>query len=418
MESELHRMNGGRLMIDIKSKMKNYAKLIHLAFCVVLVALTAYIVYITGGTKHSFTHLIYIPTIMISFVYGMKGSFVISLISGLIFGPFMPQDVKLGIMQEPANWIGRSGIQLFIGITVSMMVSHNRRLNDVIRNKAYENYNTGLPNINKFVIDTEEHLKERASKGFTVLVFKYENMREVQRYIDFYIGKKSMKYLLDTAKSYFHGNTIYSFNINEFAVVLPEADLNSSYDCGNSFLSKFENLHYVDSMPIHFGLKCGVISYPFHGESCKGILQNIGKLMGQLEISKKNIEIYNGYIGEKNSKNYHTLLGFLKGLEEDSLTLHYQPKIDLKNNKVIGVEALLRWKEPNPNHVRIDELVKIVENAGIISQLTRWVVKKSIKQLGEWHKAGLKINVSANLSSRNRVNLSMEIFLSIISKPK
>ncbi|HEY5575881.1 MAG TPA: GGDEF domain-containing phosphodiesterase, partial [Clostridiaceae bacterium] len=403
-------MNGGRLKIDIKSKMENSTKAIHLAFCLVLVALTAYIVYISGGTKHSLTHLIYIPTIMIAFVYGMKGSIFISLISGVIFGPFMPEDVKLGIMQEPFSWIGRTGIQLFIGIIVSMMVSHNRKLNDIIRNKAYENYNTGLPNVNKFVIDTEKHLKESASKSFAVLVFKYENMREVQRYIDFYIGKKSMQYLLDTAKSYFHSNTIYSFNINEFAVVLPEADMNLSYDCGNSFLSKFENLHYVDNMPIHFSLKCGVIGYPFHGDSSRGILQNIGKLMGQLELSKKSIEIYNCHISEMNSKNYHTLLGFLKGLESDSLTLHYQPKIDLKNKKVIGVEALLRWKEPDSSHVKIDELVKIVENAGMISQLTKWVVKKSVKQLGEWHKAGLKINVSANLSSRDLHNSDLLLY--------
>jgi len=381
--------------------MENSAKLIHLAVCLALVALTAYIVYITGGTKHAFTHLIYIPTIMIAFVYGMKGSIFISLISGLILGPFMPEDVKLGIMQAPANWIGRSGIQLFVAVIVSMMVNHNRKLNDIIRNKAYENYNTGLPNVNKFVIDTEKHLKERASESFTVLVFKYENMREVQRYIDFYIGKESMQYLLDTAKSYFHSNSIYSFNIDEFAVVLPEADLNLSYDSGNSFLAKFKNLHYVDNVPIHFSLKCGVINYPFHAESCRGILQNIGKLMGQLEISKKNIEIYNCYISEKNSKDYHTLLGFIKGLESDSLTLHYQPKIDLKSKKVFGVEALLRWKEPDSNHVKIDELVKVIENAGIISQLTRWVVKKTIEQLGEWHKAGLKVNVSANLSSRD-----------------
>src|SRR5665647_3026406 len=103
--------------------MENSAKLIHLAVCLALVALTAYIVYITGGTKHAFTHLIYIPTIMIAFVYGMKGSIFISLISGLILGPFMPEDVKLGIMQAPANWIGRSGIQLFVAVIVSIMVN-------------------------------------------------------------------------------------------------------------------------------------------------------------------------------------------------------------------------------------------------------------------------------------------------------
>jgi EAL domain-containing protein (putative c-di-GMP-specific phosphodiesterase class I)/GGDEF domain-containing protein len=347
---------------------------------------------------------------MIAFLYGTKGSIVVALISGFGLGPLMPEDVKLGIMQEPANWIGRIGVQLFIGITVSMMVSHNRKLNEIINNKAYENYNTGLPNVNKFVIDTESRLKERPSKGFTVLIFKYENMREVQRYIDFYIAQKSMHYLLETAKNYFQGSTLYSFHVNEFAVVLPEGELNFSYDRGNSFLSKFENLHYVDNIPIHFSLKCGVINYPFHGDSSRGILQNIGKLMGQLEISKKNIEIYNGYLGEKNSKNYHTLLGFLKGLEEDSLTLHYQPKIDLKNNEVIGVEALLRWKDLNSNHVRIDELIKIIENAGIISQLTRWVVKKSVEQLSEWHKKGLKVNVSVNLSSRDLNNNSLLIY--------
>ena len=345
----------------VKTKLKNSMKLIRFASCLLLIALTVYIVYVTGGTKHSFTHLIYIPTIMTAFLFGTKGSIIVALISGFGLGPLMPQDVKLGIMQEPSNWIRRTCIQLFIGVTVSMIVSHNRKLNEIIRNKAYENYKTGLPNVNKFVIDTEKRLKESPSKGFTVLVFKYENMREVQRYIDFYIGQKSMHYLLDTAKNHFHGNTFYSFHVNEFAVVLPEGELNLSYDRGNSFLSKFENLHYVNDVPIHFSLKCGVINYPFHGDSSSRILQNIGKLMGQLEISNKNIEIYNDYPGEKNSKNYHTLLGFLKGMETDSLTLHYQPKIDLKSNEAIGVEALLRWNDPNYNLYQfIDSYMTII----------------------------------------------------------
>jgi EAL domain-containing protein (putative c-di-GMP-specific phosphodiesterase class I) len=68
---------------------------------------------------------------------------------------------------------------------------------------------------------------------------------------------------------------------------------------------------------------------------------------------------------------------------------------------------LLRWKDFQEKNVSIDKIIKIIEDAGFVNQLTKWVVRKVIRQISEWHKLGLNISVSLNLSGKDLNNRTL-----------
>lgn len=396
-----------RNILNFCMKKKVNLKLFHMIGILFLAVSLTYLVYITGGTKHSYTNLMYIPIIMSVFVYGVEGGILISLISGFLLGPYMPEDVKLGIMQNPINWLNRLGIYIVICLTLSLIVNHNKKLTELVQKKAYEDPGTGLPNVNKLTMDLNEILEKKIFESYTIAGFVFENMQQINRYVDFEIGGKSHNFLLNSAAESFKGYPLYSIYRDEFIVIFPNIDLERTYEMVEIFMRSSKEIKYFDGVPVNFILKCGIVNFPYHGKDDNDILKKLGRAMDQAKSSDSNIAIYNDYLANVNLENYNILISFSEALKKGRLTLNYQPKIDMRINRVVGVEALLRWKDFQERNVSIDKIIKIIEDAGFVNQLTKWVVRKVIRQISEWHKLGLNISVSLNLSGKDLNNRTL-----------
>lgn len=97
----------------------NIAKI--LLISILIIAIT-FFVYITGGTKKVFVHLMYIPTILSSLFWGPYVGLGAGIVCGILAGPLMPLDVSLGIMQDPINWISRLLMFSLIGLLTGYMI--------------------------------------------------------------------------------------------------------------------------------------------------------------------------------------------------------------------------------------------------------------------------------------------------------
>jgi EAL domain-containing protein (putative c-di-GMP-specific phosphodiesterase class I) len=88
-------------------------------------------------------------------------------------------------------------------------------------------------------------------------------------------------------------------------------------------------------------------------------------------------------------------------LKRNELTLHYQPKVDLKSRAITGVEALLRWTHPVRGPISPDIFIPVAEDCGLILPIGTWVLEEACRQARKWLDAGLpKINVAVNVSRR------------------
>ena len=89
------------------------------------------------------------------------------------------------------------------------------------------------------------------------------------------------------------------------------------------------------------------------------------------------------------------------GLDRDELELAYQPKIDLADNRVVGVEALVRWFPPNGGSILPGKFVALAEASGMIDDLTERVIAKALAQVVTWRAAGFEVPISVNVSPTN-----------------
>jgi len=88
-------------------------------------------------------------------------------------------------------------------------------------------------------------------------------------------------------------------------------------------------------------------------------------------------------------------------IEKDELVLHYHPKIDLHSEKLLGVEALVRWDHPREGMIPPDHFISLAEETGLIKPLTDWVLRSAMCQSTRWRRNNLRLPVSVNLSARN-----------------
>lgn len=81
--------------------------------------------------------------------------------------------------------------------------------------------------------------------------------------------------------------------------------------------------------------------------------------------------------------------------------LHYQPQVELRSGRMVGLEALLRWNHPEHGLVYPDRFISVAEDCGAIDAVTEWVLRESMEQLGRWHAAGMQVQMAVNLSMEN-----------------
>src|SRR5207302_5032989 len=87
--------------------------------------------------------------------------------------------------------------------------------------------------------------------------------------------------------------------------------------------------------------------------------------------------------------------------------VHYQPKADLVDGRITGVEALLRWNHAEHGVVPPDEFIPLAEHTGLIRPLTQWVMAAAIHQCGAWRRRGMAVHVAVKLSMRALVDADL-----------
>ena len=113
------------------------------------------------------------------------------------------------------------------------------------------------------------------------------------------------------------------------------------------------------------------------------------------------IEFFDPTEEERSARHASLVRDLRVAIDEDVLTVHYQPKADAQNGRVVGVEALVRWQHPKLGSIPPDEFVGLAEYSGLIGPLTNLVLRHALRQCQQWQVAGLSVHVAVNLSARS-----------------
>lgn len=158
----------------------------------------------------------------------------------------------------------------------------------------------------------------------------------------------------------------------------------------------------IDQQELHVSVSIGIATYPNDGQDTETLLKSADSAMYHAKESGRNN--YKFFVQDMNVRAVHRQsveASLHRALERQEFVLHYQAKIDLHSNMIIGVEALIRWQHPERGLVAPSEFVPIAEDSGLILPIGRWVLREACFQARAWLDAGLPpIIVAVNTSAR------------------
>ena len=193
-------------------------------------------------------------------------------------------------------------------------------------------------------------------------------------------------------------DTVARLGGDEFGILLPTADSESAVAVAQQLLRILEAPFELDGERVEIGASIGIASYPAHGTDTATLLRRADVAMYVAKRGESGIVVYAAE-QDHHSAERLALGGELRSaIENGELLLHFQPKLDLRDGSLVGVEALVRWQHPLRGFLPPSEFIPLAEQTGLIYPLTRWVLEAALRQNQAWRALGLDIPVAVNLS--------------------
>jgi diguanylate cyclase (GGDEF)-like protein/PAS domain S-box-containing protein len=199
------------------------------------------------------------------------------------------------------------------------------------------------------------------------------------------------------------GDTVARLSGDEFALVLADmGHVDDAIHVAQKILDVFKQPFLVAGHELFVTASLGITLYPFDDQGAQELLRNADVAMYRAKESGKNN--YQFYVAEMTAKATERLSlenDLRSALDRGELSLHYQPIADGKSGRVVGMEALLRWKHPVRGMISPAQFIPLAEETGFIIPIGEWVLRTACLQCRAWQKMGFpSLHVAVNLSSR------------------
>jgi diguanylate cyclase (GGDEF)-like protein len=199
-----------------------------------------------------------------------------------------------------------------------------------------------------------------------------------------------------------HSDTISRQGGDEFVVLLPSIE-----HAADAALSAQKILlalalpHQVDGHVLHVSVSVGVSIYPYDGEDAETLIKSADTAMYcAKESGRNNYKFFEAEMNARAVLRHSVEVSLRLALERQEFVLHYQPKVNLHTDTIVGVEALIRWQHPERGLLLPAHFVSIAEDCGLILPIGRWVLREACRQAQAWREAGLPpITVAVNTSA-------------------
>jgi len=263
---------------------------------------------------------------------------------------------------------------------------------------------TGLPNRNRLNVLLEEAIAQcnPAQEAIVVIDLRLERLFEISNILGERGGDLLMESIARSLQDrYGKIGCLGRLRRDEFGFFY-QADLQNTQPCKLAEAVSDISLSYqVDNYPIHIENTIGIALYPQHAQTPAELWLKAEQAMLHGRASKLDISIYNEELNQQFVRR-NLLFGQLRhALSTQELSLHFQPQIDLKTGRLVGAEALARWRTGSGQYISPAEFIPVAESSGLIKPFTKWLLSEFFRQTAQWRQAGMNLHFSVNLSARN-----------------
>ncbi|HEV2682659.1 MAG TPA: EAL domain-containing protein [Rhodanobacter sp.] len=305
------------------------------------------------------------------------------------------EDSSAPIHDHAGNVIG--------GVLVFHDVSENRALALKMIHLTQHDTLTGLPNRSQLHAHIGQTLAtaNRRQQRAALLYIDIDNFKQVNELHGHAAGDRALRALTAQLRRCLPGDELLSrYDGDEFVVVLPH--LKNVGDAANlcqNLLNQCEQIRVDDLPELALRISIGISVYPDDATEPEDLLQHAETAL----ISSKAQGLH-GYrfftvsMSERAQARRRIGTALRQALSRHELSLHYQPKVDAQNGRIVGAEALLRWQVNGRELYKPDQFIPVAEDSGLILPIGAWVLRQACKQARLWQQHGQAIPVSVNVS--------------------
>ena len=270
---------------------------------------------------------------------------------------------------------------------------------------------TGLPNRLLLQERTTKVLAEaeRSGSQTAVLLIDLDHFKEINDTLGHYVGDALIREVGARLRSSLReGDSVARLGGDEFAVLARDLlSTEDAEDVARRVVDSLSQPFTIDGVRLDVQASVGIALAPGHGTDGTTLMQRADVALYAAKVHRGCFSLYSPQ-DDRHSVEKLALLGELReGVSAGQLVVHYQPKCDAANGRLVGLEALVRWQHPTRGLVYPDEFIDIAENTGLIGALTLEVLDQALATARRLRDAGHPLGVAVNLSVRVLTDLEL-----------
>ncbi len=295
---------------------------------------------------------------------------------------------------------GRDSERLFGAV---QNITDTRRAEALVDYLALHDELTGLSNRRLFGRTIQQFTSAQRDVSHAVLLVAWLDLARFHRYNDELgetVGDTLLKLVAQRLKMLVNEGEVARVGGDEFAVLIQAPDVAEAMQSFEHLLDALDHPFKVAEDELHIGVSAGVACCPDDAVQPEELLalaqeaQRHARNQGRRVLAAHEIE------APRSGGSLDVERALRRALANGELHLVYQPQMSLREGRIVGVEALLRWQHPERGLVSPVEFVPVLEETGQILEVGAWVVAEACRQARRWELAGTPLRIGINLSPK------------------
>ena len=273
-----------------------------------------------------------------------------------------------------------------------------------LEHQALHDALTGLPNRTLLHDRLEGTIQDamRDTLNFGLLIIDLDRFKEINDTLGHHVGDQLLVKVAHQLVNILRDvDTVARLGGDEFAVLLPNTNIESAKRIAKLISQTLEVPIEIENMSLQARASIGIAIYPTHGEKDTLLMQKADVAMYSAKKQKSAFAIYNPKQDEHSVSRLALLNDLHTALDENRLTMYYQPAFNIDGKRITSIECLVRWNHPKFGEIPASELIAMAEQTTMINSITYWVFDTVFEQYSIWREAGIDFKIAINMSVTN-----------------